>query len=200
MRGHDSRTFSRRRTKVSEGITLCCWPPGPLARRGRRAYPQRYVRSEHKAGGPAGRTRRGAAVKGAYRLCCRSSTMHPASPASRRLASVRPALAPKSTGNSFTDPKGPNHGLHAPGVFRQRPESNAGNDRLLLRTTSCDRAFPPRRAGDRATVQETNFGRCAGLHGGLFLESGRPYTSRHSKLGNDLRVLRCLNHSEGARV
>src|SRR6266516_2141286 len=26
--------------------TFCCWPPGPLARRERRAYPLRYVRSE----------------------------------------------------------------------------------------------------------------------------------------------------------
>src|SRR5205823_8206463 len=56
--------------------TLCCWPPGPLARRERRAIPGAVC--EERATKPAGlraAAQRGAAAKGAYRLCCRSSTM-----------------------------------------------------------------------------------------------------------------------------
>ena len=74
--------------------TFCCWPPGPLARRERRAYPLRYVRSEQhsqRACGPqpaGARRRAGICFVAAPRRC-------PTSPSSRRLASARPALAPK---------------------------------------------------------------------------------------------------------
>jgi len=48
--------------------TFCCWPPGPLARRERRAYPLRYVRSEQhsqRACGPQpGGARRRAGICG----------------------------------------------------------------------------------------------------------------------------------------
>src|SRR5438876_156058 len=55
---------------------FCCRPPGPLARRERRAIPGAVC--EERATKPAGlraAAQRGAAAKGAYRLCCRSSTM-----------------------------------------------------------------------------------------------------------------------------
>src|SRR5919197_2628069 len=57
-------------------FTFCCRPPGPLARRERRAIPGAVC--EERATKPAGlraAALRGAAAKGAYRLCCRSSTM-----------------------------------------------------------------------------------------------------------------------------
>src|SRR5437773_12361311 len=57
-------------------FTFCCRPPGPLARRERRAIPGAVC--EERATKPAGlraAARRGAAPKGAYRLYCRSSTM-----------------------------------------------------------------------------------------------------------------------------
>src|SRR5436309_7589600 len=85
--------------------TFCCWPPGPLARRERRAYPVRYVRSEQhrqRACGPqpgGARRRAGICFVAAPRRCT------PASPASRRLASARPALAPKCTPYFLTGPK-----------------------------------------------------------------------------------------------
>ncbi len=54
---------------------------GPQARwRGAsdEQYPVRYVRSEQQSQRSAGRSHGGGAVaKGAYRLCCRSSTMRP---------------------------------------------------------------------------------------------------------------------------
>src|SRR3989475_13090229 len=63
----------RLRARQERRCTFCCWPPGPLARRERRAYPVRYVRSEqHRLRAAA---RRGAAA-GGHLLCCRSSTMH----------------------------------------------------------------------------------------------------------------------------
>src|SRR5207247_2149556 len=37
---------SNLRARQEIRCTFCCWPPGPLARRERRAYPLRYVRSE----------------------------------------------------------------------------------------------------------------------------------------------------------
>src|SRR5205823_4677353 len=55
--------------------TLCCWPPGPLARRERRAIPGAVC--EERATKPAGlraAARRGAAA-GGHLLCWRSSTM-----------------------------------------------------------------------------------------------------------------------------
>src|SRR5438034_7625332 len=66
---------SGRKLRVCDEIiwTLCCWPPGPLARRERRAIPGAVC--EERATKPAGRSPEGAAAKGAYRLCCRSSTM-----------------------------------------------------------------------------------------------------------------------------
>ena len=86
--------------------TFCCWPPGPLARRERRAYPLRYVRSEQhsqRACGPqpaGARRRAGICFVAAPRRC-------PTSPSSRRLASARPALAPKCTPYFLTGPKLP---------------------------------------------------------------------------------------------
>jgi N-acetyl-alpha-D-muramate 1-phosphate uridylyltransferase len=64
--------------RVCDGITdaLCCRPPGPLARRERRAC---WVAREERATTPAGlwaAARRGAAA-GGHLLCCRSSTMAP---------------------------------------------------------------------------------------------------------------------------
>jgi hypothetical protein len=67
-------------------------PPGPLARRERRAYPVWYVRSEQRS----------------QRACGRASAALPllddvtTSPASQRLASARPALAPKCKRYSLT--------------------------------------------------------------------------------------------------
>ena len=92
--------------RVCAGITcaFCCWSPGTLARRERRAY-SRYVRSEQRsqrAWGPqpeGARRRAGICFVAASRRCAT------ASPASRRLASARPALAPKCKGYSLTGPK-----------------------------------------------------------------------------------------------
>jgi len=92
--------------RVCHGITgaLCCRPPGPLARPERRAYPLRHVRSgqhSQRACGPqffGARRRAGICCVAAPRRCTE------ASPASRRLASARPARAPKCTGYSVTDP------------------------------------------------------------------------------------------------
>ena len=76
-------------------FTFCCRPPGPLARRERRAIPGAVC--EERATKPASlraAARRGAAARArigfvaAPRRC-------PTSPSSRRLASARPALAPK---------------------------------------------------------------------------------------------------------
>src|SRR5213076_736288 len=98
--------FSRLRARQEIRCTFCCWPPGPLARRERRAYPVRYVRSEQhrqRACGPqpgGARGRAGICFVAAPRRCT------PASPASRRLASARPALAPKCTPYFLTGPKG----------------------------------------------------------------------------------------------
>src|SRR5213596_3170646 len=75
-------------------FTFCCRTPGPLARRERRAIPRPYVRSEQqsqRACGPqpeGARRRAGICFVAAPRRC-RTST------SSRRLASARPALAPK---------------------------------------------------------------------------------------------------------
>src|SRR5437867_7283423 len=55
-------------------FTFCCWPPGPLTRREHEPYPGAVC--EERATKPAGlraAARRGAAAKGAYRLCCRAS-------------------------------------------------------------------------------------------------------------------------------
>src|SRR6266516_2888582 len=55
--------------------TFCCWPPGPLARRERRAYPVRYVRSEQHRQGACGpqpggaRRRAGICFVAAPRIC-----------------------------------------------------------------------------------------------------------------------------------
>jgi len=60
----------RRELRARQEIrcTFCCWPPGPLARRERRAYPLRYVRSEQhsqRACGPQpGGARRRAGICG----------------------------------------------------------------------------------------------------------------------------------------
>src|SRR5438093_9725861 len=89
--------FSHGHAKGSRrnNFTFCCWPPGPLARRERRAIPGAVC--EERATKPAGlraAARRGAAARArigfvaAPRRC-------PTSPSSRRLASARPALAPK---------------------------------------------------------------------------------------------------------
>src|SRR6266540_7418847 len=75
-------------------------PPGPLAPRERRAIPgavceERATKPEGTAErSPQGRVGEGhvSCFVAAPRRCV------PASPASRRLASVRPALAPKCTG------------------------------------------------------------------------------------------------------
>src|SRR5437667_6705007 len=72
--------------------TFCCWPPGPLARRERRAYPVRPVRyvwsEQHR-----------------QRAC------GPQPGGARRLASARPALAPKCTPYFLTGPNRPNDDL-----------------------------------------------------------------------------------------
>src|SRR5947199_10796845 len=45
LRGETGRLCGRRlRSRQEIRCTFCCWPPGALARRGRRAYPLRYVR------------------------------------------------------------------------------------------------------------------------------------------------------------
>src|SRR5437867_10105531 len=69
--------------------TFCCWPPGRLARRERRAYPVRYVRSEQH----------------------RQRACGPQPGGARRLASARPALAPKCTPYFLTGPNRPNDDL-----------------------------------------------------------------------------------------
>src|SRR5437016_14192134 len=97
--------FRTLRARQEIRCTFCCWPPGPLARRERRAYPVRYVRSEQhrqRACGPqpgGARRRAGICFVAAPRRCT------PASPASRRLASARPALAPKCTPYFLPGPK-----------------------------------------------------------------------------------------------
>src|SRR5204863_5209863 len=59
---------SKLRARQEIRCTFCCWPPGPLARRERRAYPLRYVRSEQhsqRACGPQpGGARRRAGICG----------------------------------------------------------------------------------------------------------------------------------------
>ena len=75
VRSYESLCALRARQEIR--CAFCCWPPGPLARRERRAYPLRYVRSEQhsqRACGP--QARRGAAAGGHLRRC-RSSTMPP---------------------------------------------------------------------------------------------------------------------------
>src|SRR5438552_19042084 len=63
-----STTYSPLRARQEIRCTFCCWPPGPLARRERRAYPLRYVRSEQhsqRACGPQpGGARRRAGIFG----------------------------------------------------------------------------------------------------------------------------------------
>src|SRR5213592_3622828 len=49
-----STTYSPLRARQEIRCTFCCWPPGPLARRERRAYPLRYVRSEQRSQGACG--------------------------------------------------------------------------------------------------------------------------------------------------
>src|SRR5436309_16121310 len=57
--------FSRLRARQEIRCTFCCWPPGPLARRERRAFSLRYVRSEHHSLRAA--ARRSAAAHGDIR-------------------------------------------------------------------------------------------------------------------------------------
>jgi hypothetical protein len=94
--------------RVCEEIiwTLCCWHPGPLARREQTSIPGAVCKE--RATRPAAlraAARRGAAARArigfvaAPRRC-------PTSPASRRLASARPALVPKCSYYFVTDPKG----------------------------------------------------------------------------------------------
>ena len=52
--------------------TFCCWPPGPLARRERGAYPLWYSPSEQQSQRACGPQPKGAR----HLLRCRSSTMH----------------------------------------------------------------------------------------------------------------------------
>src|SRR5438874_13178462 len=105
--------------------TLCCWPPGPLARRERRAIPGAVCkeRATQPAGtaprSPVGRSpegRGGGRASAALPLLDDITT----SPASRRLASARPALAPKCTPYFLT---GPNSALQQPAP----PRWQAGN-------------------------------------------------------------------------
>ena len=99
-------------------VTFCCRPPGPPARRERRepgpkARPCRLACQERatKPAGPRAAARRGAAAGGhlAYRFALRSALPlldgGTASPASRRLRSARPALAPKCSLYSLPSPK-----------------------------------------------------------------------------------------------
>src|SRR5438094_3731299 len=99
----NSTTYSTLRARQEIRCTFCCWPPGPLARRERRAYPLRYVRSEQHSQRPCGPQPGGArrrAASAALPLLDDVTT----SPASRRLASARPALAPKCTPYFLTGP------------------------------------------------------------------------------------------------
>src|SRR5206468_10761509 len=76
--------------------TFCCSPAGPLARRERRAYPLRplrYVRSEQHSQRACPAARERGASRAKLGILDDATT----SPASRRLASARPALAPKCT-------------------------------------------------------------------------------------------------------
>ena len=79
-------------------------PPGPLARRERRAYPMRYVRSEQRSQRACGPQPKGARRRAGICGVAAPRRCPPASPASRRLASARPALAPKCTCYSCADP------------------------------------------------------------------------------------------------
>src|SRR5947208_10814961 len=77
MQRYDVNLFLREYLRVCKEIiwTLCCWPPGPLARRERRAIPGAVC--GERATKPAGlraAARRGAAA-GGHLLCCRSSAM-----------------------------------------------------------------------------------------------------------------------------
>src|SRR5438128_9414153 len=116
----DGRRFLVVTVRARQEITctFCCWPPVPRARRERRAYPVRYVRSEQprqRACGPqpgGARRRAGICFVAAPRRCT------PASPASRRLASARPALAPKCTPYFLT-------GLSIGLIFRPRNADDA---------------------------------------------------------------------------
>src|SRR6059036_3779507 len=132
--------FSRLRARQEIRCTFCCWPPGPLARRERRAYPVcpvRYVRSEQhrqRACGPQpGGARRRAGI--CFVVAPRRWT--PASPASRRLASARPALAPKCTPYFLTGLK--------PKIFRNlaRIFCQMTNEKWTseVRTTNSDFSF-----------------------------------------------------------
>src|SRR3989441_6675611 len=65
---NDWVVYEELRARQEIRCTFCCWPPGPLARRERRAYPLRYVRSEQhsqRACGPQpGGARRRAGICG----------------------------------------------------------------------------------------------------------------------------------------
>src|SRR5213593_2269059 len=94
----EEREELRARHRIT--FALCCRPPGPLARRERRAYPLRYVRREQRSQRACGPQPEGAVcVVGAPRRCTA------ASPASRRLASGPSALAPKCKCYSVAGPK-----------------------------------------------------------------------------------------------
>src|SRR5436189_1666554 len=76
--------------------SLVAWPPIPSARSERRASRCGVERAGTQASGPAGRSpegRGGGRASAALPLLDDATT----SPASRRLASARPALAPKCT-------------------------------------------------------------------------------------------------------
>src|SRR5919106_1567042 len=94
------------RIRVCQEIiwTLCCRPPGPLARRERRAIPGEVC--EERATTPAGL--RAAALRGAAARArigfVAAPRRCPTSTSSRRLASARPALAPKGSYYFLTDP------------------------------------------------------------------------------------------------
>src|SRR5437667_9408432 len=85
-------------------FALCCRPPGPLARRERRAYPLRDVRSEQRSQRACGPQPEGARRRGAVCVVDAPRRCTAASPASRRLASGPSALAPKCKCYSVTGP------------------------------------------------------------------------------------------------
>src|SRR5213596_3882706 len=149
--------FSRLRARQEIRCTFCCWPPGPLARRERRAYPVRYVRSEQhrqRACGPqpgGARRRAGICFVAAPRRCT------PASPASRRLASARPALAPKCTPYFLTGPKTQrregSQGFLVAALLRQEAEHA-----LFLARNSRVQSCRSRRVSGRALAPEAFLG------------------------------------------
>src|SRR2546425_2027264 len=66
---NDWVVYEELRARQEIRCTFCCWPPDPLARRERRAYPLRYVRSEQRSRGacgpqPGGARRRGGGFGG----------------------------------------------------------------------------------------------------------------------------------------